>query len=164
MCECVPAFALQLTSLHTYKVTYLDYTNAWTSLENLVGGRCLPVMMISYSALSWWIRQSMIHHLDTIRNGIAYEPLARSDNCLNWATFLDCLVYASQGFIAFCWLNWLICSAAYLLWHQHMVCPAGQMQCVCVVFAQALIKLRAHLEIRFEYMCHVALNPFSLQN
>ena len=43
----------------------------------------------------------MILYLDMIRNGIAYEPLAKSDKYPNLSNFLDCLVYVSLGFIAF---------------------------------------------------------------
>ena len=43
---------------------------------------------------------SMIFHLDTIRNGMTYEVLAKSDKYLTRTTFLDCLVLV-LGFIAF---------------------------------------------------------------
>ena len=44
---------------------------------------------------------SMILHLDTIRNSMTYEMLAKSDKYLTRETFLDCLVLV-LGFIASC--------------------------------------------------------------
>ena len=72
-----------------------------------VGG---PTMTISDSALMISTNTpSMILHLDTIRNGMTYEVLAKSGKYLTRATFLDCVVFLI-GFIAFCWLisTWFV--------------------------------------------------------
>ena len=45
----------------------------------------LPAMTVGDSALS---RQKTHHWFDKITNEIAYKPLARSDNYLNWRDFL----------------------------------------------------------------------------
>ena len=48
--------------------------------------------------------------LDTITNGLVYEPLARSDNYLNWSDFL----WPSWllGLTAFCWLELIVMTSA----------------------------------------------------
>ena len=57
-------------------------------------------MMIRDSALISKNTPSVILHLDTIRNGIAHEVLAKSDKYLKktktGATFFDFLVYNSS--------------------------------------------------------------------
>ena len=55
----------------------------WTLLKTFCLGdmRHLPAMMIGDSALSQQKTHLMV--LDTITNGLVYEPLARSDDHLN---------------------------------------------------------------------------------
>ena len=68
--------------------------------ENVSFGRygitCLPQWSVTRLFL---IEKSIPVVLDTIRNSIVYEPLARSDDYLNWSNFL--------------WLSWVLCLIAF---------------------------------------------------
>ena len=83
---CVCVSACMHCSLHT--CIYYNTSRVWWYtltlwiLDFAENFHYLPAMMISDSVLSQRTRQCMILHLDTIRNGIAHEVLAKS-NSLN---------------------------------------------------------------------------------
>ena len=78
--------------MHALQLTFLDH-NLCPKLDDTLSSPGINIKCVDFaetfgwsatrSALSPQTRQSMILHLDTIRNGIAYEALARSDKYLN---------------------------------------------------------------------------------